>query len=121
MSTSYSIEVGYNSSFDRKKAEQYLREIVHAICVDPSVILQEARRLDGDIPDESAEGYREPWQDQTIRIYEPEHEDERLSIVQCASGGGKSREYKESMRRAFNRLVMERMHAMKIEISINVC
>ncbi len=117
MSTGYHIEVGYNSEESSEAVEEALRHAVKAICAKPETILAEVKRVEGfEIPTSYAESYREPWRDLTIKIIEGE----RFQVMQLASGGGSSRNYKESMRRAFCRMVLEEMHRKQMEVSIIV-
>lgn len=115
--TGYYIEVGYNRARSKDEVGEKLREVVKAICAKPETILAEVKRVEGRaIPDSYAESYREPWQDATIKIIEGE----RLQVMQLASGGGESRDYKEAMRRAFCRLVIEAMHLEQMEVNMVV-
>ena len=118
MATGYHIRRGYNSAHKPDEVEGKLREVVTAICREPSQIVDEVKRVEGrDVPESFAESYREPWQDLTIKFVE---DDDGLMLMQMASGGGSDRDNKEAMRRAVCRMVMERMHAAGMEISISV-
>ena len=118
MSTGYCIRQGYNSCHQSDEVESKLRDVVREICSNPERITAEVKRVEGrDVPKPFAESYREPWQDSTIQFVD----DERgLGLIQMASGGGDDRNNKESMRRAVCRMVMERMHAAGMEVSIVV-
>ncbi len=118
--TGYHIEVGYNSVHSKDEVAEKLREVAKAICAKPETILAEVKRVEGrDIPESYAESYREPWQDATIKIIEASA-DRPMQVMQLASGGGESRDYKEAMRRAFCRLVLEAMHREQMEVSVVV-
>jgi hypothetical protein len=115
--TGYHIEVGYNSGSFKVEVADKLREVVKTICAKPETILAEVKRIEGcDIPEEYAESYREPWKDATVSFIDGED----FQVMQLASGGGESRDYKESMRRAFCRLVLEAMHRERMEVSVVV-
>jgi hypothetical protein len=115
--TGYHIEVGYNSVHSKEEVGEKLREVVKAICAQPEQIAIETQRIEAiHVPNEYVESYREPWQDSTIKIIEGE----RLQVMQLASGDGESRDYKESMRRAFCRLVLQAMHRERMEVSVYV-
>ena len=115
--TGYHISIGYQSSSDKDDAKQALLEVVDGICKYPMQIVYEARRLGDAVPDEYAESYSKPWADASISIIDKEGD---FQVMQLASGGGIERGYKEAMRRAFCRLVLEAMHKKKMEININV-
>lgn len=119
--TGYHIEVGYNSCFSKGEVAEKLCHVVQSICAKPETILAEIKRVEGkDVPPEYAESYHEPWQDATVKIIKDE-EGDGLQVMQLASGGGESRDYKESMRRAFCRMVLEAMHREQMgEVSVVV-
>lgn len=99
-----------------------LREVIEGIQATPEVIIAEVIRLEPEYTVETlqeyAESYLVPVQDLTLTF----HEEDGLPVfTQCASGGGESREYKEAMRRAFCRLVIDGMHREKMEVSMIVC
>ena len=123
MATSYVLQVGYPSMFDRSEMAEKLIEIVEAIQANPQMIVDEAIRLE---PDRDVELLREysiryvpPVADLTLTS---EVDEIGLPIFrQLASGGGESRDVKESLRRAFCRLVIEAMHRARMEVSLLVC
>jgi len=118
MATGYHIRRGYNSSHQPDEVESKLRDVVREICSEPERITAEVKRVEGrDVPESFAESYREPWQDLTIKFVEDE---DGLMPMQMASGGGGDRDNKEAMRRAVCRMVLERMHAAGMEVSIFV-
>jgi len=118
MSTGYHIEVGYNSVHSKEEVAEKLVEVVHAICEEPESIVGNARLVEGAVmPMEYAESYRKPWQDLTIKIID---KDGLPSVMQMASGGGVERGYKEAMRRAFSRLVIQEMHRCGMEVNLIV-
>jgi len=120
--TSYTIEVGYNSVYDKKEVGDKLRAVVASIQASPERIIEEILRLDPGMDAEElerfAESYRAPV-DLTCRIIEDE-ETKLPRVHQCASGGGTSRELKEICRRAFGRLVLEEMHRERMDVSFIV-
>jgi hypothetical protein len=119
MSTGYHITVGYNSNRVGDAVATTLLEVVKSICAEPKQILDNALVIEGAmIPEEYADSYREPWNDLTIKIIA--EKDGSPNIMQMASGGGHERNHKEAMRRAFCRLVLERMHQHRMEVNINV-
>lgn len=118
--TSYRIEIGYNSAHSTDAVEQKLRMVTEEICRHPELILKEALLREGKvIPSEYGEAYRQPWQDKTIQFLLAT-EDRSFCVYQMASGGGIEREYKEAMRRAFCRLVIEMMHRKGMEVTMVV-
>lgn len=115
--TSYHLEAGYNSGHAKEDVAETLLAVAKAICAQPELILAEVKRVEGlVVAADFAESYREPWQDATIKIIQGE----RLQVMQLASGGGEARDYKEAMRRAFCRLVIERMHREQMEVNLIV-
>lgn len=117
--TTYVIEIGYNPGHIAEFINGKLLQVVEEICKEPEQILAEVKRVeDHEVPVEYAYAYRTPWADQTISRHTGE--DQSLQIIQCASGGGEGRSYKEMMRRAFCRLVMERMHSFGVEVNVRV-
>lgn len=118
MSTGYYITIGYNSSKSRNEAEAALLQAVEEICATPEKILIEAHRVEGvQVPQEYADNYRHPWSDLTIKVFKAE---DGLNVMQMASGGGVERDYKETMRRAFCRLLIAAMHRQKCEVNLCV-
>ena len=133
--TGYYLEVGYigGSSFGGSHEDAWLKmkEAAKTLCDDPQRIFDEAMRLDGEILNgtgEDVRGYAERYRncdDLTITVHEkPFNESEKCGfkpyIAQSASGGGPSRMIKESLRRAFCRLIIEAMHREGIEVTMRV-
>ena len=119
MSTGYTIKLGYMSDGDKNAAGEKLVAVVKDICAHPNSLRFEAMRVEGvKIPAEYADSYREPWKDATIKIVPGENGDPM--VFQMASGGGAERGYKEAMRRAFCRLVIEAMHKAGMEVNLTV-
>lgn len=122
MVTQYRIEVGYNSSKDRDEVWDALKQVVIAIQDQPQRIIDEVLRIEPKanlkMLKDCAAYYRRPVEDLTIQVVEDET---GRYISQLASGGGSSRNMKESCRRAFCRLVLEDMHRKKMEVKIVVC
>lgn len=127
--TGYHISIGYLSGYDKEEAWEVLKRVVLELCNAPARIAEEAMRfgMNGAVAREYAEAYRgaslesRGTEDSTLRIIEANPvEETKPEIMQLASGGGPSRIYKEQMRRAFCRLVMDEMHKLEIEININV-
>lgn len=121
--TTHTISIGYNSGdgslkLSRNKSWLVLKRTVEEICADIASLIAEARKYNA--PEEDADGdlqdfanyYKLPWQDQTIYF------DEKLHVVIQNSSG--RRNIKEHLRRAFCRLVMQKLHQRNIEININV-
>jgi hypothetical protein len=123
MSTSYTIEVGYNSSYDKAEVGEKLRAVVADIQANPQRITAEVRRVEPRITAEElerfVESYRAPVNDLTCRIVDDD-ETKLPRVHQCASGGGRSRDLKEICRRAFARLVLEDMHRAHMDVSFTV-
>jgi hypothetical protein len=115
--TSYSIEIGYNSTFKKEEVLPVLQSVVKHLQDKPYLIAEEVMRIEPNLSKERvleyAESYQEPVQDLTIRWEESE-------VRMLASGAGESRDIKEALRRAFCRLVLEAMHREKMEINIHV-
>ena len=121
--TGYYIEVGYNSAHNNDDVWEKLKEVTKYYCDNPELIVGEVLRIykDWSYSDkgeliEYANAYTEQT-DLTIKIIEKE--DEKY-IQQYASGGGNSREIKEHLRRAFCRLILNKMHENCMEINIRV-
>jgi hypothetical protein len=129
MSTSYYIEIGYNSGFSSQIIDEWhmLKDVAIAICDHPERIAEEAiafgapRTLEGEDLFAYAHSYA-TREDLTISFVESKDEYGKPDcfILQCASGGGASRILKEHLRRAFCRLVLYEMHRRGIEITIRV-
>jgi len=122
MSTAHVIQVGYNSAHHKKDVWKELKEYVGYLCSSNFKIADEAKKYTSKIShdqlDEFGKSYKE-CKDLTIRIHDNEDVDE-CYIRQMSSGGGVDREIKEQLRRAFCRLVLERMHSLNMEINISV-
>lgn len=117
--TGYHIRCSYNSSFKLKEMNSKLEIVINDICANPERIADEVKRVEGrEVPGRFIDPYRQPWPDLTIKTMKDC--DGRLTVMQMASGGGEDRQIKESMRRAVCRMVMERMHASGMEVSISV-
>ena len=122
--TSYIISLGYNSG-DSSRIVQSLLGIINNIREDPKQLVHEVIKLhyDDDMKldkyFEFAEMYRHRNKDLTLVIH-GNHDYEELRITQLASGGGTDRQIKEDLRRAFCRLVLVRMHKLRLEINISV-
>lgn len=124
MSTSYIIEVGYNSTYDKTEVGDKLRAVIADIQNNPRMIIDEVRRIEPRITAEElesfVESYRAPVNDLTCRIVDDE-ETKLPRVHQCASGGGRSRDLKEICRRAVARLVLGEMHRTHMDVSFTVC
>jgi hypothetical protein len=122
--TSYTIEVGYNSTHDRADVGRKILAVIADLQANPEKIGTEVLRIE---PDRDAERlkdftemYRAPIQDLTLKVTE-DSERENLPVVrQSASAGGESRDYKEACRRAVCRLVLDACHRERMEVSITV-
>ncbi len=125
--TSYTIKVGYNSNYNNEEVWEYLHKIGLQIADNPSLIADEAHRFDSLNKKELTE-YAESFKtrkDLTIQFKtEPNEyenkEDFEPHIYMMASGGGHARLLKESVRRAYCRLVLVEMHKQQMEIDISV-
>lgn len=124
--TGYHISIGYQSGsssrHDRDSAWRELLATVAKLREQPQRITQEAKRLDSGLllPDllECAETHRAASEGCAVQIVERGDGDE---VMLLASGGEPGRACKESVRRAFCRLVIEEMHSKGIEINLTVC
>ncbi len=125
--TGYYLRPGYQSNGSREEAWAVIRAIVADLRLDPNAIMAEVVRVDPKILldedyDECAMLYADD-RDLTLRIFDAGREADQQDgpvIVQLASGGGKFREIKEQLRRAYCRLVIERCHAKGIEVNLEV-
>jgi hypothetical protein len=125
--TGYYIHVGYNSSHDSNEVWKELEKIGLELCDNPNALAQEAYHYDKfSLVDlrRFAEPFKER-KDLTIRFKDRldgigNSDDFRPYIVMYASGGGQDRLLKESLRRAFIRLVLAKMHLRQMEIDIAV-
>ena len=119
MVTTYRIEPGYNSAQSRDEVWETLKQVVANIQRQPALIEVEVRRLETRtnkaLIEEYAACYKPPVEDLTIQVLDDEE-----AVIQSASGGGPSRDAKESCRRAFCRLVLQAMHERKMEVNIIV-
>jgi hypothetical protein len=115
--TSYKLTDGYSGDFDRDEIWTELLAVVDLVREDTNRIVNEALRIEPRANkrklQELAMYYKKPAIDLTIQIRENE---EYRGVFQLATGGG----LKESVRRAFCRLVIEEMHKRKMEVSLVV-
>lgn len=121
MATSYRLTDGYNSAHDRDEVWDELLKVAEVIRNDTDRIVGEVLRLEPHWPkhdvQEYAMYYKPPAVDATLQVLDTE---ESRGVVQLASGGGKARDLKESLGRAFCRLVIEEMHKRNMEVSLIV-
>lgn len=124
--TGYHITIGYNSalnSAEKRRAFETLKEVVEMVRVQTDRLIAEVERERGTIDHalirEYAAACVPPPQDSTLTVIEPDGDDPG-QIMQLASGGGDSRDYKEQLRRAFSRLVILDMHKRGIEVNLVV-
>lgn len=123
--TGYYISVGYNSSFSADEVWDEFKRVGQEIANKPDAICLEASRVDdfgmAELK-EYGEAFVQEQEDLTIRFKDadPNDEDSEPQIVMYASGGDPSRSLKESVRRAYIRLVLQEMHSKQMEINIQV-
>jgi uncharacterized protein YabN with tetrapyrrole methylase and pyrophosphatase domain len=121
MATSYRLVDGYNSGHDRDDVWVELQKVVEELRKDTDRIVREVLRLEPDQNEKEignlAMYYMPPTLDATLTVKDTE---DFRGVMQLASGGGSARDRKESVRRAFCRLVIEEMHKRKMEISFIV-
>jgi hypothetical protein len=127
--TGYHLSIGYNgaSVWREPAAWDALKEAARVVSDDPQAIVAEARRLgspescdDGCCQlDSYADNYAEPFSasGHPVKIIERESEDRGPQIMQMASTGDA---IKYHVRRAWVRLVIERMHRHGIEVNLHV-
>jgi hypothetical protein len=115
--TSYKLTDGYSGDFDRDEIWQELLVVVDVVREDTNRIVSEVLRVEPKANkkkiQELAMYYKKPAIDLTIQIRENE---ECREVLQLATGGG----LKESVRRAFCRIVIDEMHKRKMEVSLIV-
>jgi len=121
MATSYRLTDGYNSAHDRNEVWDELQKVVEELRKDTDRIVNEVLRLEPDRNKKEignlAMYYMPPAVDLTLTIQDTE---DSRGVMQLASGTGSARDRKESIRRAFCRLVIEEMHKRKMEVSLIV-
>lgn len=128
--TGYYIELGYLSGSpgpaDRDQAWTELKHVATMIRHRPNSILDEVMRVEAHRKPEDRgklwgfiERYHPRFEDATIKVTDPEGETPG-SIVQLASGGNEDRRNKESVRRAFCRLVIQEMQRRGIKVNLRV-
>ena len=120
--TGYRLEVGYLSGGNREDAWADLKAVGLAICEDPDRIVREVLRLEPTMSAVALTEYAQSYQDRvdlTVKFHEAGSAS-GACIYQMASGGDPGRTLKEACRRAFCRLVIEAMHAKRIEINMVV-
>jgi len=124
--TGYYIRLGYNSGYSseysKEQYEEQLLTSINELCIHTHRVVSEVLRLeptwDSSLLEQYTKSYGEK-KDLTLTI--ARDEEGELVINQCASGGEVARKIKESLRRAFCRLIMEEMHKKGIEVSVTVC
>ncbi len=129
MSTEYNLSLGYQSGYSRQGGHdvfwQLLRGCVESLRYDPEAIVAEARRLAA--PETCGKGcctlrsvaksyMLDKHKGSPLVIRDPEGEDGGY-VLQLTTG---DRKLKEHVRRAFCRLVIERMHRLGIEVNLRV-
>lgn len=119
--TGYTLTAGYQSGGNKADAWQRLKQTALRLCETPDAIAAEVERLEpGRYSGEERAEYAAAYalrQDLTITFRD---DPDDPAIHQSASGGGRGRELKEAMRRAFCRLVIEAMHRERIEVNMIV-
>jgi hypothetical protein len=132
MATSYTIEVGYMSgySYDGSAAEAWneLCEAARAIVNNPVKMATEARAFGAPFHccekqcstiTDYCEVYKNDWtKGGPLKVVDEANKKPYLHI--SCSGGEDERQMKEHVARAFVRLLIEKMHHKKIEISVRV-
>ena len=123
MSTTYLLKTGYPSQHSKGEISAKLVEVVKTVQSNSQLIVDEVLRLEpeGHVADllDYAACYLPPINDLTLT--QSTDEDGYAMFRQVASGGGDSRDDKESVRRAFCRLVINEMHRAKMEVCLVVC
>lgn len=138
--TGYYLEIGYNSGLnDQHKALAFgtMVGVFMNLVNDPDRVTREVLRIepgaDVALVAKCAEWYghpERPKEDLTFKVVEKDTRHPEISaleavefrpfIQQYASGGGAERGARESVRRAFCRLVIEDMHRLKVEVNLRV-
>ncbi len=136
--TGYYLELGYNSSLGAPQLGNAFTTLVGVfmnLVNDPDRVTEEVLRIepgaDRALIRSHAAWYGNPERDDlTFKVVEKPTTHPEIStleavefkpyIQQYASGGGPDRGAKESVRRAFCRLVIEDMHRLKIEVNLRV-
>lgn len=112
--TGWHIRAGYSSKVDKSDVERLLREVVSEVRADRAALYAEAPVSAGvrACIDSMVSG-----DDASITVRDDESGYECMLL---ASGGGDWRDAKEVARRAFVRVVMRRMHALNMDVSVTV-
>jgi hypothetical protein len=135
--TGYTIEVGYNSSHHKEDVGIELVKVSKEIKNNPNLIYDEVLRIekrpeDGTLDDLKCHtNHYKNCDDLTIRIFDDYEKAKKYQsnvleedfypfVCQTASSGNGFRGIKEQCRRAFCRLVLERMHSKGMEVNIIV-
>lgn len=115
--TGWHIRPGYSSHTQPDDVDAALREVIAATRVDTEALIGEAGTAGFDpLVRDCLEHYRD-CQDATIKEID---EEGRPHFMLLASGGGESRDAKETARRIFVRVVMRRMHGRDLDITLVV-
>lgn len=126
--TGFYMTAGYGGCYSAIECEENLRDVAERIRATPAAIVGEVvrlepRRYDLSVLKEIAERYP-TGEDQTVAINDvplEDHPDEvEVVVVQYASGGGRYRDAKEAMRRAYCRLVVEEMAKSGFNVNVQV-
>ncbi len=128
MATGYTLEIGYvsgySSSLNRDQRweafENYARQLIEtpAMLVDESNRLKTPRRADEKYLIEVAQTYALPVTEGGPLEFK-EINGDRYIFIMCSSGG-EYRLAKESIARAFCRLMIYHMHTLGIDVDITV-
>lgn len=123
--TGYTIRRGYMSGPDWDRADALMRSLAVSLPQDTARLFAEVSRfpftpgVEGEEMWDFCAIYRKPWdQHGPLRLIEDPDDGPTIGIT--ASGGGKSREMKEQVARAFVRLVIEEMHRRGYEVCVSV-
>jgi len=119
--TSYNLYPGYSSEANQDEVWLALKQASEEVCKAPPVIFMEVFRLEKDHPRDLLLECVTCYSDATECPAQVIDSEERgRSIYSTASGGGEYRPVKEACRRAFARLVIEKMHKQGLEVSLTV-
>jgi len=116
--TSCYLSPGYDGHRCKGETWDKLKEVVAELKREPELLYAAVREMEPEWPGEQLRlfvGYYVLADDGTLCV-----EEEKQQVVQMASGGGEDRRLKEACRRAFCRLVIQRMHAECFEVSMVV-
>lgn len=120
--TGYHMHVGYSGTYSSQHVWSRLKAAVEAVRLNRAALVAEVRRLEPGFSIDTLVPFADRYvlgDDSTLKVIDKPDPDD-CQVMQLAGGGGEARDIKESMRRAFCRLVLEAMHREGLDVNLVV-